>query len=253
MRTTALIAGVLALAGCAPAEPAGEGTEGLGGTLTVLAAASLTESFEAIGDDFTALHPDVDIAFSFAGSSSLAAQVTSGAPADVFASASTDTMATVTDAGADATEPVVFARNRLQIAVPPGNPGDVTGLADLADESLAIALCAPEVPCGAAALRVLDADGTTAAPDTLEQDVRAVLSKVRLGEVDAALVYRTDVDAAGDAVEGIDVPDADQAVNDYPITVLRGAPNPQAAQAFVDYVLSADGQAVLADAGFDAP
>ena len=248
-----LVVGGLALAGCAGAGARTGADEGLSGTLTVFAAASLTESFETIGDDFMAQHPDVEVTFNFAGSSGLAAQITSGAPADVLASASPATMSTVTDAGDAGGDPQVFVRNRLQIAVPPGNPAGVDGLADFADESLTIGLCAPEVPCGAAAQEVLEASGTTAAPDTLEQDVKAVLSKVQLGELDAALVYRTDVLAAGDGVEGIDFAESAEAINDYPIVVLEDAPNAAVAGAFVDFVLSPEGQRVLADAGFDGP
>jgi len=217
----------------------------------VFAAASLTESFTAIGDDFTAANPGVTVTFNFGGSSSLAQQVVSGAPADVFAAASPASMAPVTDEDLTAGEPAVFARNRLEIAVPSGNPAGVSGLADLADSDLTIALCAPEVPCGAAAEKVFDAAGLTAAPDTLEQDVKATITKVELGEVDAALVYRTDVLAAGSAVEGISFAEADEAVNDYQIATLAGAPNGVAAQAFLESVLSTEGQAVLGDAGFE--
>lgn len=229
------------------------GGSALTGDLTVFAAASLTESFQSLGEAFEADHPGVRVAFNLGGSSSLAQQISSGAPADVFAAASPATMQTVVDAGDSAAEPAVFARNTLQLAVPPGNPGGVTGLADLADPDLTIALCAPEVPCGAAAERVLSAAGVTAAPDTLEQDVRAALSKVGLGEVDAALVYRTDVIAAGDDVHGIEFPEAAGVVSDYLVTVLTGAPNTEAAQAFVALVLSPQGQQVLGDAGFDGP
>lgn len=258
----AVALGGLALAGCGGA-PAASGTPGgarggaageaVTGTVTVFAAASLSDAFETVAAGFGRQYPGVRVTFSFAGSSALAAQIVSGAPADAFAAASQATMATVTGDGAADGEPRVFARNRLQLVVPAGNPAGVTGLADLADPGLAIALCAPEVPCGAAAGWLLAAAGVSAAPDTLEQDVRAVLSKVRLGEVDAALVYRTDVRSAGDAVEGIDVPGAADAVNDYPVVVLRDAPNAPAARAFVDYVLGREGQQVLADAGFDAP
>jgi molybdate transport system substrate-binding protein len=190
---------------------------------------------------------------SFAGSSALATQISQGAPADVFASANEAQMAVVSDAGLAAGEPQVFAANVLQIAVPAGNPAGVTGLADLAREELAIAVCAPQVPCGAAAEDVLAAAGVTAAPDTLEEDVRAALTKVELGEVDAALVYTTDVTAAGDAVEGIDVPEAEQRPNDYPIAALADAPNPEAAAAFVELVRSDEGRQALADAGFRVP
>ncbi len=225
----------------------------VGGDVTVFAAASLTDSFSRLGEEFMAANPDVTVVFSFAGSSALATQIAQGAPADVFAAASPATMQTVVDSPGTDGAPAVFVTNTLQIAVPPGNPGRVTGLVDLADEARTIALCAVEVPCGAASQTVFQAAGLTPAPDTLEQDVRAALSKVRLGEVDAALVYRTDVVAAGDAVVGIDVPEAAQAVNDYPIAVIRTAPHAAAARAFVDHVLSEQGQQVLTDAGFVSP
>lgn len=235
--------------------PAGTGGEvpAVSGDVVVFAAASLTESFTQIGEDFEASNPDVAVTFNFGASSALAQQIVSGAPAGVFASASPATMAQVTEGGDADGEPTVFVQNRLQIAVPAGNPGDVSGLANFADEDLTIALCAEQVPCGAAALRAFEAAGIAPAPDTLEQDVKATLTKVELGEVDAALVYRTDVIAAGDTVEGMEFPEAGQAVNDYPIVTLAAAPNAETAQAFVDYVLSQDGQQVLADAGFDGP
>jgi molybdate transport system substrate-binding protein len=235
---------VLLLAGCGS-----NGAPSGSGEITVFAAASLTESFIRIGSDFEAANPGVKVTFNFAGSSALAQQINQGAPVDVFASAAPANMKQVTDAGA----PVTFARNRLAIAVPAGNPGKITGLADLGRTELKIALCAEQVPCGAAARKVFDAAGIKAAPDTLEQDVKAVLSKVSLGEVDAALVYRTDVKAAGGKVEGIEFPEAGEAVNDYPIATLAKAPNAAGAKAFVDYVLSDKGRAVLGGAGFDAP
>lgn len=254
-----LLAAVPALAGCGGSGPdaGASGTPGGGhrltGTVTVLAAASLTEAFTTLGRRFEAQHPGTKVAFSFAASSELATQVQNGAPADVFASASPTTMAQVSDAGDIAGTPTVFARNTLEIAVPAGNPAKVRGLADFARKSLTIALCAPEVPCGAAATTVFEIAKVTPRPDTLEADVKATLSKVTLGEVDAALVYRTDVRAAGGKVEGIAFPEADQAVNDYPIAVLSNAPNPAAARAFVALVRSAGGRAVLTRAGFRSP
>lgn len=222
------------------------------GTITVFAAASLAGSFEQIGVAFEAANPGVDVVFNIGASSALAQQVVSGAPVDVFASASLATMRTVTDAG-DAANPKVFARNRLQIAVPADNPGKVTGLADFTRSALKIALCAPKVPCGTAAARAFAAAGLIPSVDTEEQDVKAALAKVTLGEVDAALVYRTDVLAAGTEVKGIAFPQADKAVNDYPIAVATDAENATGAAAFVAYVLSTEGQAVLAAAGFDSP
>jgi molybdate transport system substrate-binding protein len=226
---------------------------GLSGTLTVFAAASLTDVFTSLGDRLEEENPGLDVRFNFAGSSQLATQLTQGAPADVFASANDAQMEVVTDAGLQAADPAVFTENVLEIAVPKGNPAGITGLADFARPELTLAVCAPQVPCGAAAQKVFQAAGITAQPDTQEQDVRAALTKVQLGEVDAALVYATDVKAAGDGVEGIPFPEAEKAVNSYPIVVVKGAPNAAAAQAFVDLVTGPQGQQALADAGFRAP
>ena len=264
MRRLFAVLAVLALAGCgggvgdappgtAESPPSGSPLPELTGTLTVFAAASLTDVFTDFGVRLEAANPRLEVQFNFAGSSALATQLTQGAPVDVFASADTDQMDVVTNNGIVSTAPALFAANVLEIAVPAGNPGDVTGLADLADPDRTIALCAPEVPCGAAAERVFDAAGLTAAPDTLEEDVKAALTKVQLGEVDAALVYATDVQAAGDQVEGIEFPEADEAVNGYPICILTDAPNPAAARAFAELVLSDAGQQALADAGFRRP
>ncbi|WP_448626368.1 molybdate ABC transporter substrate-binding protein [Geodermatophilus sp. URMC 64] len=262
MRTRALLAPVvsalLALTACGASPSAGtaSGTSaggGLSGTLTVFAAASLTDVFTDLGDRLMADNPGLDITFNFAGSSALATQITEGAPADLFASANEAQMELVTDAGLQAEDPTIFTENVLEIAVPPGNPADVTGLADFADPDLTLAVCAPEVPCGAAAEQLFEATGVDAKPDTQEEDVRAALTKVELGEVDAALVYATDVRSAGEEVEGIEFPEAEQAINEYPICTLEAAPNPDAARAFVDLVDSDEGQQALADAGFRAP
>jgi len=244
----------LALAGCgAGGEEPRASEEGLSGTVTVFAAASLTDVFSGLGDRLTADNPGLDVRFNFAGSSALAEQLLQGAPADVFASANEKQMTVVTDENLADGEPEVFTANVLQIAVPAGNPAEVTGLADFTRADLAIALCAPEVPCGSAAGAVFAAAGITPAPDTYEEDVRAALTKVEIGEVDAALVYASDVVSAGDEVEGIDFPEAQDAVNDYPVCVLADAPNPAGARAFVDLVRSDEGQQALADAGFTAP
>lgn len=243
----------LVLAGCsAPATQPVETPGGLTGTVTVFAASSLTETFDSLAAEFEADHTAVDVVLSYGGSSDLATQITEGAPADVFAAANEKTMQTVTDAG-DAGDPTIFTTNTLELVVPAGNPAGVTGLADLAKADLAIALCDPAVPCGSAAHALLDSAGVTAAPDTLEDNVRAVLTKIELGEADAGLVYVTDVKAAGDAVEGIVIPEAAAVINNYPIAVLTGAPNPDAGRAWVDFVLSDAGQRALADAGFVAP
>ena len=223
---------------------------GLSGEITVLAAASLTETFDALAADFEAENPGTTVTLSYGGSSALAQQITAGSPVDDFFSASAATMTTVADAGLVEGEPATFARNRLEIAVPPGNPADVASLADLASPDVAVALCAAEVPCGALATTVLDSEGVSVTPVTLEPDVKSALTKVELGEVDAALVYRTDVEAAGDAVEGVEVGDDSTPTTSYLAGRLVDAPNPALADAFLQHVLSSTGQDALAAAGF---
>ncbi len=249
---------VIVLAGCTATdglEDGGPGTElpdPVTGTITVFAAASLTEVFGALETEFEQQHPSADVVLNFGGSGALATQIIEGAPADVFAAAGQVPMDTVTEAG-DTSDPTVFTTNTLEIAVPPGNPAGITGLADLANPDLTIALCDPSVPCGAAAETLMHLAGYQPAPDTLEEDVKAVLTKIELGEADAGLVYVTDVVAAGDRVEGIEVPEAADVISTYPIAVITAAPNREAAQAWVDFVLSEEGQAALAAAGFVAP
>jgi molybdate transport system substrate-binding protein len=256
-RPSLVLFAALTLAACGSTQdtpgPAPDGASAVSGTVTVFAAASLTETFTALGEEFEAANPATTVTFNFAGSSALAQQITQGAPVDVFAAASPAGMEVVTDAGSVTAAPTVFVRNKLQIAVPRGNPAGITGLADFAEEANAIALCAEQVPCGAAARKAFTAAGITPEPDTLEQDVKAALTKVRLGEVDAALVYETDVKAAGADVEGIAFPEAEQAINDYPIAALAEAPNPGGAAAFIAFVLSEKGRAKLTEAGFTAP
>jgi len=248
-----------ACAGAGPdgaADPGGSGGSGgqqLSGEVVVFAASSLTEAFGKLGREFEAAHPGVQMTFSFAGSSELGPQITSGAPADVFAAASPTTMEDVVKAGATAGKPVLFARNRLEIAVPPGNPGSVKGLDDFARPELKIAVCAPEVPCGEAAQEIFDIGHVKAKPDTLEQEVKGVVTKVELGEVDAGMVYQSDVQASGDQVHGINFPEAARAINDYQIATIKDAPNPEAAKAWVQYVLSPHGQKTLENAGFQLP
>jgi molybdate transport system substrate-binding protein len=252
---------VVGAAGCGGGEDAGSGgapaggdiSAAVSGTVTVFAAASLTESFTQIGKDFEAANPGTKVTFNFAGSSALATQINQGAPADVFASAAPANMKTVTDAGNGEGTPTTFVKNQLVIAVPKGNPEGVTGLADLTKPDVKVALCAPQVPCGAAAKKALDGAGVKLTPVTLEQDVKAALSKVKLGEVDAALVYRTDAKSAASDVDGLEFPESAGAINEYPITLLKNAPNKAAAQAFLDWVLSDKGTNVLTQAGFQAP
>ncbi|TDD66626.1 molybdate ABC transporter substrate-binding protein [Jiangella aurantiaca] len=236
----------------AAADP-GEASQVPSGRVTVLAAASLTESFEHLADELQTTHPDLEIVYSFGSSSGLVEQLLSGAPADVLATADTTTMDEAVAGGVVDGEPRIFARNTLALAVPAGNPGNVTGLADLANEDLRVAICEPQVPCGGAAQRLLDAAGVTAAPDTLTTDVKEAASLVALGEADAALIYLTDAAAEGDAVETVDVPDAEDVVSDYPVAVLADAPNPEGARAVVDAITGEPGRVILGEAGFLEP
>ncbi|MFC4072768.1 molybdate ABC transporter substrate-binding protein [Actinoplanes subglobosus] len=259
MRIVAIgLAALIALAGCgggdgADAPGAASSGSAVTGSITVFAAASLTESFTTIGKQFESAYPGTTVAFNFAGSSALATQINEGAPADVFASASPKNLAVVVDAGNSEGSPTTFVKNQLVIAVAKGNPKGVAGLSDLTKPDLKVALCAEAVPCGAAARTAIEAAGLKVTPVTLEQDVKAALSKLKLGEVDAALVYRTDAKAAVADVDAVEFPESAKAINDYPIVALRTAKNAAGAQAFIAYVLSADGTKVLTEAGFQAP
>jgi molybdate transport system substrate-binding protein len=258
-RPTVLAAGaltavaVLSACGSSDTSPAaGSSSGGLSGQITVFAAASLTGSFTELGKTFEAAHPGTKVTFSFGPSSGLATQITAGSPADVFASASAKTMDTVVTAKA-ANPPTTFAKNVMEIAVPPDNPAKITGVADLAKPGVKVALCAAEVPCGVGAHAVFDKAKVSVKPVTEEVDVKATLTKVQLGEVDAGVVYVTDVLAAGDKVKGIEIPADVNAATSYPISTLTASKNTALAQAYVDYVLSADGSAALTAAGFEKP
>ena len=235
----------LAVAACA----GGSGNE----QILVSAAASLTDAFTEMEAAFEAGHHGANVTLNLSGSSALREQLLEGAPVDVFASANTTTMDQVVAAGRVVGAPTVFAHNTLQIAVPAGNPGNVMGLADFADTALLIGLCAQAVPCGDLARHVLDNAGVVPSVDTNEPDVRALLTKIEFGELDAGIVYVTDVAASNGAVVGIAIPDDVNVVADYPIAVLSNAANPVGAAAFVAFVMSADGRAILGRHGFGTP
>ncbi|MFF4548883.1 molybdate ABC transporter substrate-binding protein [Streptomyces sp. NPDC001406] len=225
----------------------------LSGTVTVFAAASLKESFTTLGKEFEKQHPGTKVSFNFSGSDTLAASITSGAPADVFAAASPKTMAIVTDKKDAATTPVTFVRNQLEIATLPGNPDKVASLKDLTKSNLKVVLCDKAVPCGAAAQKALAASSLKLTPVSYEEDVKSALNKVVLKEADAAVVYKTDVKAAGDKVEGVEFPESAKAINDYPIALLKNADNASVAKEFIALVQSAEGRQVLSAAGFLKP
>ncbi|MFE7439724.1 molybdate ABC transporter substrate-binding protein [Streptomyces chartreusis] len=225
----------------------------LSGEVTVFAAASLKESFTTLGKEFEKEHPGTKVTFSFGGSDALAASITGGAPADVFASASPKTMKIVTDAGGAAGTPATFVRNQLEIATLPGNPDKIASLKDLTKSDLKVVLCDKTVPCGAAAEKAIEAGKLKLTPVSYEEDVKSALNKVVLKEADAAVVYKTDVKAAGGKVQGVEFPESADAINDYPITVLKESQNSDAAKAFIALVQSAEGQKVLSEAGFLQP
>ncbi|MFJ9567486.1 molybdate ABC transporter substrate-binding protein [Streptomyces fuscichromogenes] len=259
----ASVAALLALSACSSSDDSSSAktksdtssaaTPELSGSITVFAAASLQESFTTLKADFEKAHPGTKVNFSFGGSDTLAAQITGGAPADVFAAASPKTMAIVTAKNDAVGTPATFVRNQLEIATLPGNPDKVSSLKDLTKSSLKVVLCDKTVPCGAAAQKALDASKLKLTPVSYEQDVKSALNKVVLKEADAAVVYKTDVKAAGSKVEGVEFPESANAINDYPITLLKDAPNPTVAKAFIALVQSAEGQQVLNQAGFLKP
>jgi molybdate transport system substrate-binding protein len=248
----ALAAVGLLVTGCASSDAGTSDRQGER-TLTVLAAASLTDAFTALAAEFEADHPGVDVKISFAGSSALVQQITNGAPADVFAAADEKNMAKVTDAGLADGTPEIFATNRLEIAVPPDNPAGITSFADLAGEGVVVVVCAPQVPCGSATEEVEQATGVTLKPVSEEQDVKSVLNKVQSGEADAGLVYVTDVNSADGEVKGIAFPESAEAVNSYPIVALADAPQADLAREWVESVRGAAGRAELEKVGFEVP
>jgi len=252
----AALAAAALLTGCAGSPPATSGPasdaadDALGGTLTVHAAASLQAAFDELLATFSAEHPEVDVQPAvYDGSSTLVAQLADGAPADVLATADEATMADLVATGLAASEPQVLATNTLVVAVPPGNPDGVADLADLA--GLRHAVCAPEVPCGAATAALLAAAGVELDPVTLERNVAAVAERVARGDVDAGLVYATDVVAREELLDAVVPALAGTVVNRYPVVVLDGAQ--RAAEAFVELVLSPRGRSVLAAHGFGPP
>lgn len=223
------------------------------GKLIVFAAASLNKSFTEIGEQFKTDNPGADIEFNFAGSSDLVTQLTQGAPADVFASADTKNMDKAAQAGLLDGDPVNFASNTLTIVVAPGNPKKIASFADLTQAGLTVVVCAPQVPCGSATQKVEKATNVQLKPVSEESQVTDVLNKVTTGQADAGLVYVTDAQGAGDKVTAVAFPESSEAVNTYPIAVLKQSKNPELARKFVDLVTGQAGQKVLSTAGFAKP
>ena len=224
----------------------------IAGTITVLAAASLTQSFTALGKKFEASHPGVSVKFSFGGSSTLATNINNGAPADVYASASATSMDQVLAKG-NADTSKAFAKNVLEIATPPANPARITGLGDLTKPGIKVDLCDVKQPCGSAATKLFANAKLSVTPVSYEADVKAVLAKVTTGEVDAGLVYASDVKAAGARVHGVTIPASIAASTTYPIATLKNSGNAATAAAFVAFVLSDAGTEQLVTDGFSKP
>jgi molybdate transport system substrate-binding protein len=236
----------------AASSAAASGTAGTT-SITVFAAASLQGSFTQIGQQFEAAHPGTHVTFSFGPSSGLATQIINGAPASVFASAAPANMTQVVKAGDTAQAPSNFAANKMEVAVPPANPAGVTSVSNLSNSAVKVALCQPQVPCGTVAAEVFKNAGITVKPITLQPDVKSVLTQVELGNVDAGMVYVTDVKAAGTKVKGVPVPASENASTLYPIATLHAATDKTVANEFVAYVTGPQGQRVLAMDGFEKP
>lgn len=240
---------VLVAAACGGASPPAVNAR----SITVFAGSSLTDAFKKAADQLKAQNQGTDYVFNFGSSSTLATQIINGAPADVFASADDVNMQKVVDAKLNEGAPAFFVGNRLQIAVAAGNPRQIARLADLAKSGLIVVLAGPTVPAGRYAREALEKAGVTVSPASQEVDARAVLSKVALGEADAGIVYVTDVKSAGTRVTGVDIPEQHQVIARYPIAVVRDSKNPRLAQAYVGYLLSDEGQRLLAEFGFSRP
>ena len=223
------------------------------GAITVFAASSLANAFDRAAEELARLYPGTRYTFNYGSSSTLATQIVNGAPADAFASADDSNLQKVVAAALVKGSPAIFATNRLQIAVAPGNPKRISSLADLARRGLVVVLAAPSVPAGRYAREALDKAGVALAPASQEVDVRAVLSRVALGEADAGIVYVTDVRSAGARVAGVAIPEQHQVIARYPVVTLGESRNQRLSDRFIQFLLSPDGQRVLGDVGFTRP
>src|ERR1700730_5742262 len=252
-RISLLIAAAAVLAACGTSggtASTSPSSTSLSGFIHVFAAASLTASFNALGISFHQTNPGVGVDFNYAGTPTLVTQIEQGAPADVFASADTPNMDKLTADGYAGGSSKVFARNQLEIVVAPGNPKGIMGLADLAKPGVIYISEAPIVPAGKYSLQALASAGVKVTPKSLETSVTGVISKIELGEADAGIVYTTDVKAAGSKIQGVEIPPANNVIATYPIVTVKGTKSSDAANAFINYVISSTGQSMLATFGF---
>lgn len=246
MNRVTLLAAALLVAGCGTAASTSASPQ----TINVFAAASLTDSFKALGDAFHRQRSNVTVQFNFAGTPTLVTQIEQGAEADVFASADTTNMDKLRTDGFTSDAPQVFAHNKLEIVVAAGNPKHITSLADLARPDVIYISTGPTVPAGKYALQALQKAGVTATPRSLETDVKSVIGKIELGEADAGVVYTTDVKAAAGKVDGVQIPESDNVIATYPITLVKDSKNGSTANQFISFVLSGSGQSTLESFGF---
>jgi molybdate transport system substrate-binding protein len=246
----ALLTALVLVAACGSSTSTSSSNGQVKGTVVVFAAASLNGAFDTLGNQFRQQHPDVTMKFNYNGSSSLATSIKQGARADLFASANTQNMTTVTSDNLASGSPKVFAKNQLEIMVANGNPMKITTVKDLQNPAVKVAVCAPEVPCGSYSKDVFSRAGVTVNPVSQETSVSGVVTKVSLGEADAGIVYVTDVKAADGKVSGVPIPADQNVIAEYPMVKLKDAPNPSAATAFMSYVDGPAGQKVLTSYGF---
>jgi molybdate transport system substrate-binding protein len=249
---TAFVVPAVLLAACGSSAGAASTptASALSGSISVFAAASLTDSFKVLGTTFQAAHPGVSVQFNFAGTPTLVTQIEQGAQADILASADTTNMNKLKGDGFTVGSPQVFAHNKLEIVVAPGNPTGITGLADLTKSGVIYISEAPTVPAGKYSLQALAKAGVSVTPKSLETDVKSVVGKIELGEADAGIVYTTDVKAAGSKVQGVAIPDADNVIATYPVAAVKGTKNSELANAFIAFVLASGGQSTLESFGF---
>ena len=250
MKSSLLPAIAVILVACGGTSTGQSGSPTLSGSLTVFAAASLTDAFKAEGQGFQSAHSGLTVTFNFAGTPTLVTQIEQGAQADVFASADTTNMDKLKGDGFTSGTPSTFAHNKLEIVVAPGNPKNIQTLADLAKPGVIYITEAATVPAGKYSLQALQKAGVTVTPKSLETDVKSVISKIELGEADAGIVYATDVKAAGGKVQGVPIPDQDNVVATYPIVAVKDTKQSGAAAAFIAFIVSSGGQTILSTYGF---